>query len=239
MACVFYLFAKNDPIEYEKLVKELHRTGKATHKNYTIEPNKDALEMYDVNPQTSQEHPSIPDIDWITMAVTRSKESDIGYTGKRRQDASAINWPWIMTSLGEKLLGYTIVETDYYKINKSYLRDFFGSDEKVRILEKDINEDYNNGYEICMMIDGDMVERENLRGDNYSFSDFEEYHWVVYEGGLELLNETNESETDYDKVTTINFNVYTWGELRRGDVNKITLKKDQFIANYYGYIKLK
>ncbi|WP_197474554.1 hypothetical protein, partial [Tenacibaculum ovolyticum] len=102
--------------------------------------------------------PWIPEVDWITMATTRSKESDFGYTGKKGQDASAINWPWLMTNLGKKLLGYKTVEMDYYKVNKSYVRDFFGSDEKVRILEEDINKDYQNGYEICMMIDGSMMD---------------------------------------------------------------------------------
>ncbi len=61
------------------------------------------------------------------MAVTRNKESNFGYTGKVGQDASAINWPWILTKLGKQLLGYKTVKMDYYKINKSHIRDFLGS----------------------------------------------------------------------------------------------------------------
>ena len=239
MACIFYLFAKEDCNGYEKLVKTLHRTGKAVHNGYTLEPNESSKEeMYNTNPNTSEEHPWMPEVDWLTLAVTRSKESDFGYTGKKGQDASAINWPWLMSMLGKKLLGYKTVEMDYYKVNKSYLRDFFGSDEKVRILEEDIDNDFKNGYKICMMIDGSMVDK--TPGANYSLDDLGEYHWVVYEGDLEILNKDEKPESDYDKATNINFNVATWGKLRcdKND-NKITITKDQFIANYYGYLKFK
>jgi hypothetical protein len=63
---------------------------------------------------------------------------------------------------------------------------------------------------------------------------------VVYEGDLEILNKDEKPESDYDKATNINFNVATWGKLRcdKND-NKITITKDQFIANYYGYLKFK
>ncbi len=246
MACLFYIFAKNDKQGYKTLAETLHRTGKATHNGYTVEPDEDAKEeMYNTNPKTSKEHPWIPEIDWITMATTRSKESDFGYTGKKGQDASAINWPWLMTNLGKKLLGYSTVEMDYYKVNKSYIRDFFGSDEKIRILEEDIDKDYQNGFEICMMIDGDMVASNP--GPNYSINDFGEYHWVTYEGGLELLNSEKRTEPDYDKVTNVEFNVVTWGELKDGKtlddknkpMDKIEITKKQFISNYYGYLKLK
>lgn len=133
---------------------------------------------------------------------------------------------------------------DYYKLNKSYARDFFGSDEKLRILEKDINEDFKNGYEICMLIDGSMVAFSSE--SNYSLDDFEEYHWVVYEGGLEILN-GSKIESDYDDVTNINFNIFTWGEIRNNSIDsktgnimkKIKLTKNQFRSNYYGYLKLK
>ncbi|REH47461.1 hypothetical protein C7448_10682 [Tenacibaculum gallaicum] len=239
MACLFYLFAKKDKQGYKKLAETLHRTGKALHNGYTVEPDEDAKEeMYNTNPITSKKHPWIPEIDWITMATTRSKESDFGYTGKRGQDASAINWPWLMTKLGKKLLGYKTVEMDYYKINKSYIRDFFGSDEKIRILEEDIDKDYKNGYEICMMIDADMMYNKA----DYDITDFGEYHWVTYEGALEILNSKRNTESDYDKVTGINFNVVTWGEFKRdkgSDKKKLRLSKASFRNNYYGYLKLK
>ncbi|WP_028888222.1 type VI secretion system tube protein TssD [Tenacibaculum ovolyticum] len=239
MACLFYIFAKNDKQGYKKLVETLHRTGKSIHNGYTVEPSEDSKEeMYNTNPKTSKEHPWIPEVDWITMATTRSKESSFGYTGKKGQDASAINWPWLMTNLGKKLLGYKTVEMDYYKVNKSYVRDFFGSDEKVRILEEDINKDYQNGYEICMMIDADMMYNK----PDYDITDFGEYHWITYEGNLEILNSKGKSETDYDEVTDINFDIVTWGDFKRDkgiDKKKLRLSKASFRNNYYGYLKLK
>ncbi|MEM0940633.1 MAG: DUF4280 domain-containing protein [Bacteroidota bacterium] len=244
MACIFYLLAKNHPSGYYDLVDKLHKRGEVTHNGYIVEPHENAKkEMYDTDPATSNDYPRIPEADWITMATTRSKESDFGYVGKEGQDASAINWPWLMINLGKNLLGYNIVKMDLYKINKSYLRDSFGSNEKVRILEGDINTDYQNGYKIFMMIDADMVKR--YPGENYSWDDFGEYHWVVYEGNLRLLNSNGSIETNYDKVSMIEFFVYTWGELRDGQtrdgvlMRKIHLTKDQFRANYYGYLKLR
>ncbi|WBX77884.1 hypothetical protein PG911_06415 [Tenacibaculum ovolyticum] len=117
-------------------------------------------------------------------------------------------------------------------VNKSYIRDFFGSDEKIRILEKDINKDYQNGYEICMMIDGDMISNKS----DYDITDLGEYHWITYEGGLEILNGIT-PESDYDKVTNINFNVVTWGEIKNNAPNekpKLKLSKKAYKNNYYG-----
>ncbi|QYS91246.1 hypothetical protein JJC04_16230 [Flavobacterium covae] len=248
MASLFYLLAKKDGKGYEKLAKELFRTGEYKYNKYIVKPHENAIEMYSVNPYKDKDHPKLPEVDWLTLACVRSKESSffgkLLYKGKKGQDAEAINWPTLMKPLGKNLLGYTDVEMDYYKVNKSYLRDFFGSDEKLRILEKDIDVDFKNGYQICLLIDGTMVDYKP--GDDYSLDDFSEYHWVVYEGGLEILNGLK-PESDYDNVTNINFNVFTWGELRNDSVNptsglpmrKIRLTKNQFRSNYYGYLKLK
>ncbi|WBX76701.1 hypothetical protein PG911_00140 [Tenacibaculum ovolyticum] len=109
---------------------------------------------------------------------------------------------------------------------------------KIRILEEDINKDYQNGYEICMMIDADMMYNK----PDYDITDFEEYHSITYEGNLEILNSKGKSETDYDEVTDINFDVVTWGDFKRDkgiDKKKLRLSKASFRNNYYGYLKLK
>jgi len=238
MACIFYIFAKNDKNGYENFAKSIHRKGKATYKGYTIVVEK---EIYNTNPNTTIDYPSgIPEIDWIVMVTTRRNESILGYSGLSGQDFSAINWPKIMKKLGKDLLGFKSVKMDYYKINKSYIRDTFGSDEKVRILEKDIDQDYKNGYEVCMLIDGDMVDKylTNDKIEQYDSKDLLEYHWVVYEGGLKLLNKNGDIESDYDDVTSVEFNVFTWGELRKGKT-KIKISKRAYLNNYYGYLRLK
>jgi hypothetical protein len=240
MACIFYLLVKKDGKGYEKLSKQLFRIGEHKYNDYLIEPHKDAHDMYDVNPYKDSDHPKLPEIDWITMSLVRSKESSlfgkILYKGKKNQDGAAINWPWLMEPLGKKLLGYTSVEMDYYKVNKSYVRDFFDSDEKIRILEKDIDADYKNGYEICMMIDGDMVSNKA----DYNITDLGEYHWIVYEGNLQMLNDKEAIESDYDEVSKIKFDIFTWGEEVRGK-SRISngISKKAFRNNYYGYLKLK
>ncbi|MEO8516465.1 MAG: hypothetical protein ABI426_06965 [Flavobacterium sp.] len=249
MASLFYLLAKKDGKGYIKLTKELLRTGEYKYNDYIIMPHENAQIMYSANPYKDKDYPKLPEVDWLTLACVRSKESSffgkLLYKGKKGQDAEAINWPTLMKPLSKTLLGYTDVKMDYYKVNKSYLRDFFGSDEKLRILEKDINADFKNGYEICLLIDGSMVAYQAEA--NYSLDDFSEYHWVVYEGGLKMLNAKKIIETDYDEVTDIEFNVFTWGSLRNDTIDskkskkmpKIKLTKNQFRSNYYGYLKLK
>lgn len=106
IACIIYLLAKKDSKGYNKLAKQLFRTGEYKHNDYLIEPHKNALDMYDVNPYKDLDHPKLPEIDWITMALVRSKESSlfgkILYKGKKGQDGAAINWPWLMKPLGKK-----------------------------------------------------------------------------------------------------------------------------------------
>ena len=73
-----------------------------------------------------------------------------------------------------------------------------------------------------------------------SLGDFGEYHWITYEGGLKTLNKNDDLETDYDRVTNIHFNVFTWRELRNSkDGEKIKISKKAYRNNYYGYLKLK
>lgn len=239
MAALFYVLAKKDGAGYENLAKELFRTGEATYNGYTLKPHDKALDMYNENP-AGKDHPSLPQVDWICMATLRSKESSFFgqavYKGKKGQDFEAINWPTLMKPLGKSLLGFSEVEMDYYKVNKSYLRDFFGSDEKLRILKEDIDRDYRNGYNICLLVDGSMLENDA----SYSMADFQEYHWIVYEGGLQMLNSGGTSESDFDDVATIKFNIFTWGENIQDISRKGTgISKDAFRSNYYGYLKLK
>jgi hypothetical protein len=44
MACIFYLFAKEQPERYVKFSKELFRTGEAKYNNYTVKPSIELLE---------------------------------------------------------------------------------------------------------------------------------------------------------------------------------------------------
>lgn len=234
MACIFYLFAKEQPDGYKKFAKELFRTGVATFNSYTVKPSIEILEKNPMGKNFPHNGTPMFLIDFITMAGTRNTDNP-DYKGGN-EEFHAINWPWVMTNLGKNLLGYKTVEMDYYKINKSYIRDFFGSDEKIRILEKNINTDYKNGYKISLLIDASMLGND----DSYSLDDFSEYHWIVNEGNLQLLNTNNISENNYDYVSSVKFDVFSWGEEVKGKSRTSNgIKKSAFINNYYGYLKMK
>ncbi|WP_118975050.1 hypothetical protein [Taibaiella koreensis] len=235
MACIMYLLAKKDPDGYEKMALQLHQQGQVTYKDYAIKPWKGLLEMNPADAACKYPSSSMPYADWITLASLRSSESWVGYKGQAGDDSRAINWPVIMITLGKKLLGYQDVSIDYYKLNKSYIRDWLGSNEKLRILKEDIDADYNNGYQISMMIDSDMMKGS----DAYSWSDFSEYHWIVYEGGLQLLNAAGGAESDYDKVTKVKFKEFTWGEDVQTSRTSGGISKSAFQTNYYAYVKMK
>lgn len=235
MACIAYLLAKEDPNGYERVVLKLHQEGIVSHRDYTIKAGNLLFDMNPLDPKCKYPSATMPYADWILLASLRSSESWLGYSGKAGEDFKAINWPGILVPLGKKLLGYNEAEIDYYKLNKSYIRDYFGSDEKLRILKEEIDRDFNNGYRICMMIDGDMMTNNS----DYSWSDFSEYHWIVYEGGLQLLNASGNFETDLDKVTTVKFKEFTWGEDVQSSRTSGGISKKAFITNYYAYLKLK
>lgn len=232
IACIFYLLAHKDSGGFAKLAEELHRTGKTTYNKYTIKPT--LHRMYDANPADAS-HPSMPAADWVVMASTRSKESLFDYVGKQGQDASAINWPWLMTRLGRSLVGYKDIEFDLYKIRKSYIQDMLGSTEKLRILNEDINNDFLNGYKIILMIDAGMITNDSTA----TVADFNEYHWIVYEGNLTMIDSTRTPTTNYDDVHTISFDCFTWGANPITSRTSTGIRMEVFRNNYYGYIKLK
>ncbi|QYS91250.1 hypothetical protein JJC04_16250 [Flavobacterium covae] len=75
MASLFYLLAKKDGKGYEKLAKELFRTGEYKYNKYIVKPHENAIEMYSVNPYKDKDHPKLPEVNWLTLACVRSKES--------------------------------------------------------------------------------------------------------------------------------------------------------------------
>ncbi len=235
MACIFYLLAKNNFAGYKKLAEDLHQKGEATLNNYTITPNE---KMFDVNPETDENYPAyrkystgqpinppdlMPYVDWITMASVRSGDSFWGYSGKNGQDFSAINWPWLMTELAEKLLGYKEVSsTGIYNPIIAPVHTDAGIRKKIDAL----NEARKQGYEIMMMIDSDLID------DRFSWS--LDYHWVVLESDITWDYEPGFFTAKKDEI---NFSVFTWGT--KGQYLRKPITSTHFIHNYYGFIKVK
>ncbi|MBD3905417.1 hypothetical protein NAL32_13670 [Chryseobacterium sp. Ch-15] len=219
MACIFYLFAKEQPDAYTQFSKKLFRTGEATYNQYTVKPTEELLEK----PIDTNGFPintgSMPLIDFVTMAGTRNADNN-SYKGGN-EEFQAINWPPLMTKLCGELLGYADVASDgvYNPIKKS--RDYHKP--TVWKMIEDINQQISNGYKMILMIDSDLIsEDEDTIWNMLEF----EYHWVVLEGPIRTIQNLNgKGEIFY----TLDFKVYSWGSNNTYLKKEITL--DHFINN--------
>jgi len=233
MACIFYFLIQIDPVAYELLALHLHQFGYAVHNSYFLKPNP---LMLDVNPLKDSEFPKgMAYSDWMTLASMRNMESRIGYTGKNSQVFSSINWPPIMIKLSRKFLGFKTVEFKIYSLVKSYVRDYFLKNQKLEVLRDQINGSYLEGFKILLLIDVGMLENKNI----YSLKDYIHYHWVVYEGNLEFIDNDGNIEHDLDRVSQVKFNTFSWGENPIHSRTSIGVSKQAFIKNYYGFIRMK
>lgn len=226
MACIFYLFAKEQPDAYKKFAKTLFRTGKAACNNYTAKPGIEVLEKKMDKFKFPIGTSKMPLIDYITMAGTRNTDNS-SYKGGD-EEFQAINWPPLMTNLSQNLLGYKEVNSRgiYNPIKPLVYTDL---DIKNKI--EDINNQIKSGYKLILMIDSDLID------DVWDISSMD-LHWVVLESQItwnyvpKFLGKT---------IDEIDFSVYSWGTDPFGGTrylkNKIT--SNHFMANYNGYIKLK
>ena len=243
MACIFYLFAKEQPQNYKKFAKQLFRTGEATFNEYTAKPSIEILEKK-INPKGLPLGTSnMPLVDYITMAGTRNTDNK-SYKGGD-EEFQAINWPPLITDLSEKLLGYKEV-----KSKGVYNPIFPISYNTIEIENKisDINEQFRAGYKLILMIDSDLIQ------DVWDFKSLD-LHWVVLESEISEVSMFNKKgQIDY----YLDFRVYTWGTDPNNNefliLNKKTGKTEEnskyhflkrpitkrhFMNNYNGYIKVK
>lgn len=222
MALIFYLFAKHDAAGYEKMVLELHQTGKSKYNNYVIEP--DDIALYDMDPAGADYPGSIktldkkmPRVDWITMVTARNKESNFNYLGKRGQEASGINLASMIVKFKKELLGYT----DVVDRSDVFMNPTLG-DKLDWLIE--MQKAYQNGYNVSMLIDSDMLDDKPsyfAAADNpFAWR----FHWIIYEGDL-FVDEPNDAYV---------FSYWCWGDPVR---RKRSFKRSNFNTNYYGYIK--
>lgn len=223
MACVFYLFAKEQPERYAKFSKELFRTGEAKLNNYNVRPSNDLLEKKINKNGYPIDTDNMPLVDFVTLAGTRNSDNS-KYKGGNEQ-FQAINWPPLMVELLEKLLGYKSVSTKgvYNPIKKP---SNYHKSSIMKIID-DINQQIIDGFRIILMIDSDLIQ------DVWDYESAD-YHWVVLETPIYLVNNLN---SDGQTFYTLNFKVYSWGS--KDDYLKNPITVEHFINNYYGYIKVK
>lgn len=229
MACIFYLFAKEQSEKYKKFARDLFRKGEATCNNYTVSPSKELFEKKrDKNNFPYNKLGFMPIVDFITLAGVRNTENS-SYKGGN-QEFQAINWPWLMTMLCKKLLGYKNVHSTgcYFPI-----KDFpteVHSLMYIAVFKKlidEINTLLSQKFHLMLLIDSDMIDYTE---DYTNLKDFVnlEYHWVVLEAPIGY----NKQNFSYSSNLTIR--VFSWGGCF---TSIITLK--HFIKNYYGYIKIR
>ncbi|MFV0305725.1 MAG: hypothetical protein ACK5IC_09630, partial [Moheibacter sp.] len=169
---------------------------------------------------------NMPLVDFVTMAGVRNTDNP-DYKGGD-EEFQAINWPPLMTSLCEKLLGYADVSSrGVYNPVKSIA--YTSLDIKNKI--DDINKQYVAGYRLILMIDSDLID------DDWDVSSLD-LHWVVLESNINWNYIPGFFGAKKDEI---DFNVYTWGTNPNG-VNKYLKKmitSTHFMNNYNGYIKVK
>ncbi|WP_149207580.1 hypothetical protein [Flavobacterium johnsoniae] len=226
MACIFYLFAKEQPAQYKKIAKELFRTGISSVNNFTVKPDTEILEKMVNKSGFPMKTSNMPAVDYITMASTRNTDNP-KYKGGD-EEFQAINWPPLMTKLSEKFLGYKdVYSKGIYNPVKPLAYTTFDIQKKI----DDINEQFNAGYKLILMIDSDLIS------DVWDVSALD-LHWVVLESPI-TWNYIPGFFTP--KQDEIDFKVYTWGTNPNGASRylKKAISSSHFMNNYNGYIKCK
>ncbi|MDA6070062.1 hypothetical protein NJT12_10575 [Flavobacterium sp. AC] len=255
MAALYYAMAKKDASAYEKLAKELFRTGEYHIGSYVLKPHDKALSMYETNPSDrNYKAMKMPDIDWIVLATTRSKESlnsQFVYNGFENGDIDmmkGISWPEMLTRMCKEVAGFSSVEAidlglleiAEKKGISAKLYDALGDIDIMHL--KNIVRKYKQGHTILMMIDSSMIDDE----PGYNLKDLTtDSHWVVYEGGLNFI--------DVGESKFVGFKIYTWGYDTVNQIDEFKkpspsskilihahqrIKIESFKSNYYGYIEV-
>jgi hypothetical protein len=227
MACIFYLFGKEQPQAYKKFAKELFRTGEATFNKYSVKPSIEVLEK---KPKTKGFPINggiyMPLVDYITMAGTRNTDNP-SYKGGE-EEFQAINWPPLMTSLSEDLLGYKEVSSKgVYNPISPIVYTSIETQNKI----EDINKQIRAGYKLILMIDSDLIE--NVWDVNSL-----DLHWIVLESEIievKMLNQKGQTEKLLD------FRVYSYGTnpFDTSRYLKRPISVNHFMNNYNGYVKVK
>lgn len=243
MACIFYLFAKEQPESYKKFAKELFRTGEAKHNEYKAKPSIEVLERKINSKKLVENTGGMPLVDYVTMAGTRNTDNP-DYKGGDEQ-VQAINWPWVVNNLSKKLLGYKNI------IDKGTKNFINGSTGLINVENKlnELENLYKQNYKIILMVDSDLIQ------DRFDF-DSADYHWVVYEGGLNISAPNYRIKKYFEDL--IIFDLFSWGsnpkdknplilnsktkKLERNPEQGYLNKKisiSHFNTNFYGYIACK
>lgn len=210
MACLYYILIQRNKSLYKEVAIELHRTGTYHFSNgYTIKPK---ASMYDIKP-TNQDYKSMKmaEADWIVLASTRSGESNIGYDGIEKgipDQLAAVNWMDMLVRMGKQVAGYSNVQKHDLGLVRTGFTLLTGMHSSIENLIE-LDKKYKSGKKILIMTDPKLIY------DKRGWRNPTSIHWVVYEGGLMLLDSKGSNVTNNPiDVVSMSFSVYTWGGLK-------------------------
>lgn len=227
MACIFYLFAKEQPDDYANFSKELFRTGEAKFNNYTVKPSIELLEKKVDTLGYPLDTDGMPLIDYVTLAGTKNT-----YTPKYKggsEKIAAINWPPMMEFLSKNFLGYKTVTIGFGV--SSNRKDFYKEVTAKEIIE-DINKQIIDGFNLMLLIDSDLID------DEFDFKSVD-FHWVVLLTPISIKDYLNSFG---EIVYNANFTVFSWGTDIKNPKKRLLknpISLEHFYKNFYGYIKVK
>jgi hypothetical protein len=200
-AAVVYTLARTNAVGYAKAVTELFDQGKTKIGDWTLDPCDD-LRNYAPPSNTD-----VPQVDWIIMASIRDSENwFIDYQSESDNGGAWGNEvaKWLRKA------GYKEVVEDWnYVCNKT-----------IPNLKK-AEELYEKDYQVCLLIDKDLLEGETSIISRPN-------HWVVL---------ADKIATTYAPKGAVYATVFTWGKKRNIPAKAMIL--DDFIDYYYGFVAAK
>lgn len=170
------------------------------------------------------------------------------YSGERENSnmdrLAAVNWPNMMEHLCKDFLGFSNVDSiglSTFLLQQKKrpiggrIYDFLFNTDLEHL--QDMEKAYQEGAQIIMMIDMQMLEDRT----SYSYADlFTTSHWIVYEGGLKFLDKKGNKVNDIDEAEKVSFHFFTWGRNpQKGFLNVLSLPYISiacFKSTFYGYI---
>ncbi len=225
VAAVAYLLAKDYPLLFVNKFMEFLRTGETRINKFEVKPNPSLYEMKPGDTEMKYPHSQrdgiMEEADWLVLAGIRSSDNH-SYEGKEGEDFDAINWPSFMKKIVKDMYDAEVVED---KISRQGgMAGLFSGSHHQEL--RTIQQEFERGYNFIFMIDSDMLN--NIVS---SVGCISQYHWIVYQGELEIDEAKKEC----------GFKYYSWGSLIWGNASESNtpLSFDAFDSNFYGYIKCK
>jgi len=208
--------AEDKPVDYARAVIELYENGKTRIGTMDLKP------CHDLRAHRVPAAARITDVDWIILASIRDTDNWWFDYQSENDDASAITMPhskekWL------KSAGYSEVINE---TNIVACKDLPNALRASKLFSK--------GYKVALFINAWMLDADHMN-DASAFPD----HWVALTTAMTIrsVNVAHPGALNEDKNSTVEFDVYTWGDGHTSvPVGGKRLTDYHFLCNYYGFI---